>query len=110
MRELTKSMLRAPWAVSMFGVRQVVRSVDPRDGLRKSVADIDEVNDVLEDKLGETVGGLYRTGKHIQAGMVDALFDLAGGPWPGTEKALGQAWRAIDQGWSKVRRVTGNDS
>ncbi len=109
MRELTKSILRAPWAASMFGVRQAARWVDPRDGLNKSVSEVDEVSHLFEDKLGETAGGIYRAGKHLQEGMVDAVFDLAGGSWTGTEKALSQAWRSIDQGWSRVRKVAGRD-
>ncbi len=105
LRRLAKSMLRAPWAASMFGLDQASRWLAPGKDLSDSASEIDDVSTVLEERLGETVGGFYRTGKHLQEGMVDAFFDLADRSWTAPEKAMGEAWRAIDQSWSRVRRT-----
>ncbi len=105
LRRLTKSMLRAPWAASMFGLHQASRWLAPSRNLSDSASEMDDVSDLLEERLGEAVGGFYRTGKHLQEGMVDALFDLADRSWAAPEKTMSEAWRAIDQGWSRVRRT-----
>ncbi len=96
-RELSKSMLCVPWAVSMFGVRQAARRLDPHSGRRRAAPEVDAASDLIEDQLGDRVGGLYLAGKYLQEGLVDALFDLAGGTWAGSETTLARPGLAVDR-------------
>lgn len=96
-RGFVKSLLRVPWVVSMFGLRQTARATASRDELRRSSAEMDEVSYLLENRLDDTVGALYRAGWRLQEGMVDAAFDLVVGPWAISNRALERAWRALDR-------------
>lgn len=106
-REFAKSLLRVPWAMSMFGVRQATRWLDPRGTWDDSTAQMDEVSHDLERKLDEPISSVYRTGRQLQDGMVDTLFALARGSWAVSDRAMRRAWRAIDQSWGRDRPTPG---
>lgn len=109
MRELTKSMLRFPWAMSMFGIGQAARMADPATGLRRLSSSFDNVSRVAEDEMDEGARSFYRSGDHFQNGLVDTAFglmstppwDLAGWLRRGqemTERSLTALGRGLESG------------
>ena len=76
MRELTKSVMSYTWAMSVFGVQQMVSLFIPRQG--RSMADsVDAINNVTgaaTEQLGETMQSTFRAGDQLQRGVVDLMF------------------------------------
>jgi len=74
-RDLTKSALMLPWAMSMFGIQQVANLVGAppsQQGLAGAAGAFDSVSDVAEQQLEGWMKQTYKVG----AGVQDALLDL----------------------------------
>lgn len=76
-RELTKSALTLPWAISMFGLQQVANLVAPASGEHAgatgAAAAFDAVSDATERQLDGWLKQTYRFGNGVQHAMVDLL-------------------------------------
>ncbi len=106
MRDLTKSMFRFSWAMSMLGLRQASQLLLPGEGWGKSTSAFDALSHAAEGQMGETVRNVYRAGDEFQGGMVNALTDLASGEWSKPGEVLGEAmkrgWETVDRSWSTL--------
>lgn len=72
MREFTKSMMSYTWAMSLFGVQQMVNVFRPS----KAVESFDKVTEATEEEFGDAVKAAFRAGDNLQQGMVDLTFSL----------------------------------
>lgn len=76
MRDLTKSVLTLPWAISMFGVQQVANLVtappspDRMSGAAKA---FDAVSDVTARQLDGWMKQTYEVGNNVQRTLVDLM-------------------------------------
>ena len=101
MRDLTKSMLRFSWAMSVFGARQAASLLGAGAGRGELSNALDTMSHAAESELDRTSGQVYRVGEQLQSGMVDTLFHFADRSRSGP--VLKKAWSAIDRSWSEVR-------
>lgn len=74
MRELTRSMASFSWAMSLFGVGQMVNLLSPR----RAAEAFGAVARSAEGALGPGLRAAYRTGDRLQQAVVDVSFSLAG--------------------------------
>lgn len=108
MRDLTKSMLRLPWAISMLGAGQVVRMLDPVSGPRKASSSLDAVSRAAEEGIDGFVRDIYRSGDHLQSGLVDTLFGLASAPPWDLSAWLRRAQKLTRGSWMALGRSRGS--
>ena len=75
MRDLTKSVLTLPWAISMFGVQQVANLVSPpsRQGGPGPAEAFDAVSNATERQLDGWVKQTYKVGTGVQNAVVDLM-------------------------------------
>jgi len=73
MRDLAKSMIRLPWAMSMLMVDRAAGLATSREGWSRSAATLDEVSHAAEGHIDETVRGFYQLGDRLQTGVVDQM-------------------------------------
>jgi hypothetical protein len=75
MRELTKSALSLPWAMSMFGVQQAANLVAPpsADRMAGAAAAFDAVSGATEQQLDGWLKQAYTVGNGAQRLLVDLL-------------------------------------
>jgi hypothetical protein len=71
-RDLTKSMFSFSWAMSLFGMNQLVNSLAPE----KATGAFNAVTRATEEQLGDMLKGAFRAGDQLQRGMVDLTFSL----------------------------------
>jgi hypothetical protein len=76
MRELAKSMLRLPWAVSVFGAQQFIDLLSP-GGARKAQGALYSASIAAEEQFGAnpTFFAGFQFGDQIQRAAVDLFFD-----------------------------------
>lgn len=74
MRDLTKSMFSYGWAMSVFGMQQMMNLLNPRDGMQKTAEALQHVASAAANELGGTLNGTFRVGDDMQRGMVDLMF------------------------------------
>jgi len=76
MRELTKSMMSYTWAMSMFGVQQMVNLLTPGNGdLWGKAADaFDNVTDATTKTFGGAMTETFKAGESLQQGVIDIIF------------------------------------
>jgi len=103
MRDLTKSMVRFSWAMTMLGVRQATMLVrDRRDNTL-----LDAVSHAAETQMSGVVRTLYRTGDHLQSAAVDTAAEIASGSWTNPASALSKGlrgtWEALDHSRTATR-------
>lgn len=79
MRDLTQSMLRFSWAMSLFGVQQMANLLSPS----RAAKAFEDVAQAAEGELGQTLRGAYRAGDAAQRNMVDRAFGATPGAQPG---------------------------
>jgi len=75
MRELTKSMIRFSWAMSLFGIKQMsslLRKPNPDLPISPASSALDSITAAAERKLGNGYHAAFRAGDHLQRGLVDA--------------------------------------
>ena len=100
MHRLTKSLLRLPWALSMFGSGRVRKLADAEDGWQRLTSSLDAVSSAAENQMGETARAFYQAGDRLQAGLVDAAFAAVAGTWSDPRPAVDRAWTMISRPWS----------
>ena len=105
LRDLTKSLIRLPWAMAAFGVSRAADLLTPKSGLRTAAEAMDGVSHAAERSLGGIADDLYRAGDHLQSGVVDAAWDLASGSWTRPDESVKKAWRTLDRSWSQAMEV-----
>lgn len=108
MREFTKSMMSYTWAMSLFGVQQMVNVIRPS----KAAKSFDNVTGATEEEFGDALKAAFRAGDNLQKGMVDltfgvltfGMFDRGGGGsrvasdiGQQSAEALRQGMRAVGQ-------------
>jgi hypothetical protein len=59
------------WAMSVFGLQQMVNMMNLRDGFREATDSFNEVSSCAADTLGGTLRSVYSAGDKLQAGIVD---------------------------------------
>ena len=106
MREFTKSMTSYTWAMSLFGLQQMINVFCPS----KSTRAFNHVTKATESQFGEAMKATFRAGDNLQQGLVDmtfgvltlGMFDRGGARGAGdaarqTGEALRQGGRAVSQ-------------
>jgi hypothetical protein len=75
MRDLTKSVVTLPWAISMFGVQQMANLVSPNTDQRVAgtAAAFDAVTHATEQQLDGWMKQTYKVGHGVQNGLVDLM-------------------------------------
>ena len=75
MRDLTKSTLTLPWAMSLFGVQQMANLVSPPSSKRmaSATAALDSVTDVTAQQLDGWLKQTYKLGTGVQRLLVDLM-------------------------------------
>src|SRR5438552_3870398 len=101
--DLMKSMARFSWAMSMVAARSMTKMMSqPTDGSMKSVAN------AVGRQLSGAIKTTFAVGTNIQAGVVDAAFDLAGMGAKGQKAPSGTTSAlAVPLMESGTRRVAG---
>src|SRR5262249_48656227 len=99
-REFTKSMTSYTWAMSLFGLQQVVNVFRPG----KATESFNNVTKATEDQFSEALKATFRAGDNLQKGFVDMTFGMLtlgmfdrGGPRATTDVAR-QTGEALRQG------------
>jgi len=70
MREFTKSMTSYTWAMSLFGLQQMVNIFRPG----KATDSFNHVTKATEDQFGDALKATFRAGDNLQKGLVDVTF------------------------------------
>ena len=75
MRDLTKSMMTFPWAISMFGVQQMANmmSPPPEGRVAGTSAALDRVTEATEEQLDGWMKQTYKLGNTVQRSLVDMM-------------------------------------
>jgi haloalkane dehalogenase len=79
MRNLTKTMFRFSWSMSLFGLQQFANLLIPGRAARA----FDNASRSMAGELGEPLRTAFRAGDALQSGMVDLMF---GEPVTGTSR------------------------
>jgi hypothetical protein len=75
MRDLTKSMMSYGWAMSVFGVQQMLNLMVPStNSWSKSTKAFNDVSRTTADTLDSTLKATFRAGDNFQSGLVDMIF------------------------------------
>ena len=72
MREFTKSMTSYTWAMSLFGLQQMVNAFRPA----KATESFNNVTKATEEQFGEALKATFRVGDNVQKGLVDVTFGV----------------------------------
>jgi hypothetical protein len=79
MRDITKSLLSATWALSLFGARQfatVTTGLNNQAPLDEVGAGFDAVTRVAVQQMGETFSQFFDSGDKMQRATVDMFLDF----------------------------------
>jgi len=102
MRELTKSTISYTWAMSIFGVNQMLKMLNPSQWNGHRNGPTDDFNQVTQATFN-TLGGVSRSmfcaGDNLQRGVVDLVFGAvmgAGGDADRWARMSGDAMRGMD--------------
>jgi len=114
MREFTKSMTSYTWAMSMFGLQQMINVFRPG----KATESFNHVTKATEEEFGDALKATFRAGDNLQKGLVDVTFGVLtlgmfnrGGSGTTadiarqTAEALRQGGRAVSQTAEAVTRT-----
>jgi len=106
MREFTKSMTSYTWAMSLFGLQQMINVFRPG----RATDSFNHVTKATEDQFGDALKATFRAGDNLQKGLVDitfgvltfGMFDRGGSRATSdvarqTGEALRQTGRAVNQ-------------
>src|SRR5215471_20350936 len=78
-RDLTKSMLSFSWAMSLFGVEQLVNTFTPQrpsEPTHKATAAFNAVTRAAEGQLDGAFKGIFTAGDQLQRGLVELMFSI----------------------------------
>jgi hypothetical protein len=119
MRDLTKSINSFSWAMSLFGLEQMMNLMRPA----KAAAAFEAVTEATERQLGDLMKSTFRAGDNMQRAMVDmtmgfmsmdvmdpgrwtrAAGDMLGRTTEAVGEAAGQAGAAARRAGEEVRRA-----
>lgn len=75
MRDLAKSVVTLPWAISMFGIQQMANLVSPTADQRVAgtAAALNAVTNATEQQLDGWMKQTYKVGHGVQNGLVDLM-------------------------------------
>jgi len=76
MRELTKSMFSYTWAMSLFGVQQMVNMLtfEQSNGGSKTTKAFEDVTDATAETFDGSLKSAFRAGDQLQRGVIDLIF------------------------------------
>lgn len=94
MNELTRSILRLSWSMSMLGLQQAANLMT-HQGWRRSASAMDTLSHAAVGQLGEAAGGFYKLGDQLQNGLLDTLARIGNGAWGESCAARNRCWEAI---------------
>jgi hypothetical protein len=112
MRDFTKSVTGYTWAMSLFGVQQIVNIFSPK----KATEAFNSVSKATEDQFGQALKATFRAGDNLQKGVVDATFEVlglgmfngrGGGGTADVARQTGEALRQGGRAMSQVADVVG---
>lgn len=86
MRDITQSMLRFSWAMSLFGVQQMANLLTPS----RAAKAFEDVTQAAEGELGQMLKGAFRAGD-AALGSMPGIQQRGRGAGPGPGSAPGQA-------------------
>jgi len=72
MREFTKSMTSYTWAMSMFGLQQVINVFRPE----RATDSFNNVTKAAEEEFDNALKATFRAGDNLQKGLVDMTFGV----------------------------------
>jgi hypothetical protein len=72
MREFTKSMTSFTWAMSLFGLQQMIDVFRPS----KAAESFNNVTKATQDQFGDALKATFRAGDNLQRGLVDVTFGV----------------------------------
>ncbi|MCA1636454.1 MAG: hypothetical protein LC802_22885 [Acidobacteria bacterium] len=80
MRDLTKSMMSYTWAMSLFGVQQVVNIFRPQQQGQENPATsaFENVTQAAQEEFGDVMRATFRAGDNLQRGVLDLTFGMFG--------------------------------
>ena len=107
MREFTKSITSYTWAMSLFGLQQMINVFRPG----KATESFNNVTEATKEEFGDALNATFRAGDNLQRGLVDVtlgvltlgMFDRGGGAQVTsdvarqTAEALRQGGRVVSQ-------------
>ena len=99
MRELTKTVLRFSWGMSLFGVQQALnafKTQNPDESL-------DAVTDEVKDQLGDNLGWFFRAGDQVQGHIVDSMYDAGKSAGRDPGNIMGLPWEMMRRATEVVR-------
>jgi len=79
MRELTKSLMSASWAMSLLGMREGMALLNPtRDRFLQGGGpnSFEPVAQAAASQLDPSLQGIFRTGDNLQRSMVNLMFGI----------------------------------
>ncbi|MCA1593858.1 MAG: hypothetical protein LC754_14655 [Acidobacteria bacterium] len=77
MRDLTKSMMSYTWAMSLFGVQQMLNIMKPQRGQQHPATDaFNNVTQATEEEFDGVAKAAFRAGDNLQRGLVDLTFGI----------------------------------
>lgn len=120
MREFTKSMMSYTWAMSVFGMQQMVNMLTPQEQSQEHPATraFKNVAECTEEEMAGAMRATYRAGDNVQRGLVDVMFGVltmgafnpgrgGSGSGPGSASNIGrQTAEAFRQGMDAMGRAT----
>jgi hypothetical protein len=108
MREFTKSMTSYTWAMSLFGLQQMINVFRPG----KASDSFNNVTKATEDQFGDALRATFRAGDNLQRGLVDITFGVLtfgmfdrGGTRGATSDAARQTGEALRQSGRVVNQA-----
>lgn len=108
MKEMTESVLRFTWAMSLVGLRQAADIVLPRrDGKERSRRALDALSAAASREMGETMRGFYRAGDRFQAGALDTASRLFSAAWSQPGARWNEIWESLDRTRAAARSEKG---
>jgi hypothetical protein len=112
MRELTKSLMSASWAMSLLSMKEGMALFNPQtwDPSPKGKANgFQPVAEAAASQLDSSLQGLFRTGDNFQRGMVNLMFGFFdSGNWnpgrwaPGTGSTSPCGGNQSGQSWGPI--------
>jgi hypothetical protein len=107
MREFTKSMTSYTWAMSLFGLQQMLDVFRPS----KATESFNNVTKATQDQFGDALKATFRAGDNLQRGLVDVTFGVLtlgmfnGGGAQATSDVARQTGEALRQGGRAVSQT-----
>jgi hypothetical protein len=77
MRDLAKSMMTYGWAMSVFGIQQMIDLVTPGKGgdpAGRAAKALEDVTKATTDTLDSSLKSAFNAGDRLQGGMMDMMF------------------------------------